>query len=319
MVDVGNNLGRRWRVGCVSYLNAKPLIHGVDPAAVDLQLEVPSKLIDRLSEGDTFGGVNSGDVDFGDVDFGGVDSGGVDLALCSIVDYLRDPERFELVPVGGIGCEGPTLTVRLFSRGPIERITAVHADADSHTSVMLLQVLLHDLYGLSPKMIHYDTRAPAPAPGSGGMVSSALSPFSRELPGEFPGELPGAMLLIGDKVVNGGPAAAVYPYQLDLGAAWRELTGRPFVFASWIKKAGTDLGGLPDVLAAQLEINLRRIDEIAERYAGEHGWPGDLAREYLGEILRYRVGPEELAAIEVFADRLRGLGLIESLNQVTRD
>lgn len=263
---------RRPRVGCVSYLNAKPLVHGLDDAAIELQLDVPSRLIDRLTSGE------------------------VDLALCSVVDHFRhnSPGRgIELVPVGGIACEGPTLTVRLFSRVPVEQITAVHADTDSHTSVALLRVLLHDMYRLTPKFIHYDARAQ----------------FATGQPLD-PARPPQAMLLIGDKVVTDAPSATVYPYQLDLGGAWHDLTGRPFVFAVWMKRVGTELGDLPARLAAQLDTNLANLDAIVHTYAAAHGWPLDLAQDYLGRILRYRLGDPELQAIKHFEERLIDLGLV---------
>ena len=88
---------RTLRVGSVSYLNAKPLIHGLenDPN-VDLQLAVPARLLDGLR------------------------SRQFDVALLPVIDYqrLRDAR---IVPSGGIGCDGPTLTVRIFSRTPIEK------------------------------------------------------------------------------------------------------------------------------------------------------------------------------------------------------
>ncbi|MEM7625910.1 MAG: menaquinone biosynthesis protein [Planctomycetota bacterium] len=262
----------RPRVGCVSYLNAKPLIHGLDDSGdIELQLDVPSRLADRLT------------------------TGHVDLALCSTVDHFRGAGRLELVPVGGIACGGPTLTVRLFSRVPVEQITAVHADTDSHTSVALLRVLLHDLYGIQPELIHYDARARRAA-------GRALD-LSRP---------PQSMLLIGDKVVTDAPSATVYPYQLDLGGAWHDLTGQPFVFAVWMKRVGTDLGGLPRRLAALLDKNLDRLDTIVTTYAIDHGWPVDLADQYLGQILRYRLGDAELGAIEHFGKRLEELGILAS-------
>lgn len=282
MIDAQTNDGRPRRVGCVSYLNAKPLIHtsgaadgGADGAfsqAIDLHLDVPSRLIGRLTGGE------------------------VDLALCSVVDHFRSGGQTRLVPVGGIACEGPTLTVRLFSRLPIEQLKTIHADTDSHTSVLLLRVLLHDLYGLTPDLLHYDTRAPLTA----GRPADPTHP-------------PAAMLLIGDKVVTNAPAATVYPYQLDLGAAWHDLTGQPFVFATWLAKTHTDLGGLPDLLAKQRQTNLGRLDDIVQTYAAPHGWPADLAADYLGRILRYTLGPRELDAIEYFRGRLLTLGLIDAV------
>src|SRR5665213_4630797 len=51
-----------------------------------------------------------------------------------------------------------------------------------------------------------------------------------------------ARLLIGDKVVCDEPAGL--PHQLDLGGAWKDLTGLPFVFAAWMARAETQLRDL---------------------------------------------------------------------------
>jgi chorismate dehydratase len=47
--------------------------------------------------------------------------------------------------------------------------------------------------------------------------------------------LPESCLMIGDKVFNN---AGHYPYHYDLAAAWKELTGKPMVFAVWIAAPG---------------------------------------------------------------------------------
>ena len=250
------------RLGCVSYLNAKPLIHRLpeeQPGRIDLRLEVPARLLDLLL------------------------TDRVDLALCPVIDLLRSPRPLELVPVGGIACAGPTLTVRLFSRRPLPQLTTVHVDVDSHTSVALLRVVLRELHGLSPTLIHHPTRA------------ADLPPDTQ------------AALLIGDKVVTAAPDPQTFPHQMDLGEAWHRLTGRPFVFACWTKILGRDLGELPQILTTQLHRNLRRLDQIVADYAADHGWPTDLAARYLGHILRYPLGPEELSAIDDFHHRYRAL------------
>lgn len=256
-----------WRIGCVSYLNAKPLIEGVEeiPGAT-VKLDVPSRLLDDLLAGD------------------------VDVALCPVIDYFRSATPLEIVPVGGIGCDGPTLTVRLFSRVPIERIITIHADTDSHTSVALLRVLMRERHGLSPVLIDYHARERV----AGHRLVAA----------------PEAMLLIGDKVVTDSPAAAEYPHQLDLGEAWRELTGLPFVFAVWMARRGTDLGELPRRLGEQRNKNAVRIGEIVDRHAVAHSWPRELAAQYLGGLLRYAIGPRECRAIERFGDLAAKCGVI---------
>lgn len=256
-----------YRVGCVSYLNAKPLIDGLDnEPGVSVQSDVPARLL------------------------GDLESGAVDIALCPVIDYFTSRSDLVLVPSGGIGCEGPTLTVRLYSQVPIDQITTLHADTDSHTSVALSQVLLSQMFGVRPKIIDYHAR-------------------ERVAQGRIE-ESPQAMLLIGDKVVTGSPLAVQYPYQLDLGEGWHELTGLPFVFAMWMARVGTVLGDLPARLSDRLEKNLPQRLLIAERYAQAHGWPSDLAEHYLIDILRYRVGRLELQAVARFGRMAAQLGLV---------
>jgi chorismate dehydratase len=247
------------RVGSVSYLNAKPLIHGLeDDPNVDLQLSVPAKLLEGLR------------------------SRQFDVALLPVIDYqrLRDAR---VVPSGGIGCDGPTLTVRIFSRTPIERITALACDVESHTSVALARIVLAERFGIRPRFVDL------PEPSAADDV---------------------AMLLIGDKVVSHQPVGM--EHQLDLGAAWKELTGKPFVFAVWIARFGTDLADLPDRLRKARDRGLADLPNIVARHAVSRGWPADLAMKYLSVYLKYEIGPAQLDAIRQFHDLAAKYGIIES-------
>ncbi len=262
--------GRRVRrIGCVGYLNAKPLIEGLeglaDPA---VRLDVPSSLLT------------------------GLETGEVDIALCPVIDYYRSGVPLAVVPVGCIASDGPTQTVRLFSRVPIESITRVHADTDSHTSVALLRVLFDALHGQAPELVPFDALHD---------VTKGKRTPEHE-----------AMLLIGDKVVTNAPPAQTYAYQMDLGGAWKTLTGLPFVFAIWMARRGVDLGDLPGVLEQQRLKNAPNTDAIADRHAQSHGWAADNARNYLGRVLGYAVGPAHLQAITLFAEMAARLGLIEN-------
>jgi chorismate dehydratase len=174
----------------------------------------------------------------------------------------------------------------------------VHADSDSHTSVVLCRVLLHALHGLTPEVVGFDARERV-AVGSGGASE----------------EWPETLLLIGDKVVTDSPPAVRYPYQLDLGEAWKALTGLPFVYAVWMCRAA-DAGSarvrtIASVLDRQRRHNLMRMDWIIATQAAEHRWPADLAQRYLGRLLRYEVGPREREAAGVFLGMAADLGLVE--------
>ena len=262
---------RSRRIGCVSFLNSKPLIHGLDRRpGVEVKFDVPSALLTDLASGE------------------------VDLALCPIVDYQKSPQPLEIVPAGGIACEGPTLTVRLFSQVPLNEVTQVHADTDSHTSVILMQVLLHEMYGRRPQVVDYHATAGVPS-----------APAADARPNHD------TLLLIGDKVITSRPDPALYRHEIDLGEAWHQLTGLPFVFATWMCRPGAELGPLPAWLEESKRRNLAQVDALVERYAPGLGWPKDLARTYLGHWLRFDIGPRQIEAIERFWGLARKLGLIE--------
>lgn len=258
------------RIGCVKYLNTLPLVEGLgslkDAAVV---AAVPSSLIGMLRGGD------------------------VDIALCSVIDAARYAD-VRCLPAGMIGCDGRTMTVRLFSRVPFPRITTVGVDTDSHTSAVLMQVVLSRKWGLRPRIADFDARE-AQAVGARGDLE--------------------AVLLIGDKVMTDAPDAAAFPYQLDLGEAWKDMTGLPFVYAVWMCRAGEENGSAVQlaeaVLDRQRRHNSTRLDWIVHRRAGERHWPEPAAAEYVGQRLKFDVGEEEREAVAKFIAWARELGLCD--------
>lgn len=253
------------RVGCVSFVNTLPLIDGLDHLAdFELVPTVPASLIGLLERDE------------------------IDMGLVSTIDYQRSDAPLALVPVGMIGCDGPTFTVRLYSQTPISEIEEVHVDSDSHASVALMQVLLRELHSAAPKITQYDAR--------------------EHIAGDRIVEWPAALLLIGDKVVTSSPPAVRYPYQLDLGEAWHAMTELPFVYAIWMCRADLEserqarIRAGAAVLDRQRRHNLERVEQFVSSVAVKRGWPADLAQQYLTRMLRFAVGPRERQAIELFFD-----------------
>jgi len=247
------------RVGSVSFLNAKPLIYGLDAEPrVSLALDVPSRLADLLR------------------------TNAVDVALLPVIDYQRLP-GLRLIASGGIASDGPTLTVRIFSKVPIERIETLACDPDSHTSVALAAVIMAERYGRRPKQIDL---------GQPGLDADT------------------PRLLIGDKVITQEPRG--FEYQMDLGEAWKELTGLPFVFAAWMATASADLRGWPERLAVARQQGMANVESILAQYAPALGWPTEIARRYLTEYLQYELTPRHLKAIELFHTLAAKHGIIAS-------
>ena len=109
----------RFRVGCVPYVNARPLVACFDQPNefVEGVYDVPSRLPALL------------------------DSGEVDAILVSSIEYLR---REDLVVIGEVGImsNGPVASVRMLSKVPLEEIQTLALDESSMTSNMLAQIIL---------------------------------------------------------------------------------------------------------------------------------------------------------------------------------
>jgi chorismate dehydratase len=252
------------RIATVSYLNALPLIAGLEgERGIALTRLVPSRLLATIEAGEA------------------------DLALCPVIDFQTSGADLEIVPSGAIGCDGAALTVKLFSRLPFADLKSVVIDGDSHTSVALLRIVLHELHDCHPVFI-------------------PSSRAARQTDAE-------AILLIGDKVVTSTPDPSIHRHRLDLGAAWKTITGMPFVFATWMARSGRDLGEGPNRLAELRRVNRNRLAELVAKHAAACGWPDDLALDYLSRNLRYGLGDRELAGIEEFWRRCRDLGIIDEL------
>lgn len=249
------------KLATVSYLNARPLIDGLERETdIEVLRRVPSRLLKTLENGNS------------------------DIALCPVIDFQQSTVDLQIVPAGAIGCDGPALTVKLFSARPINELETITVDGESHTSVALVGIVMREIHGLAP----------------------TLRPPTDD-------EAPEALLLIGDKVITSPPDAAIYRHVLDLGTAWRTISGKPFVFATWMTTLGADLGDLPERLERIRTENAGRLAEIASRHAEANGWPESLAHEYLSRNLRYGLGAPELSGIEDFWRRCHEFGIIDEL------
>lgn len=117
------------RLGAVSYLNTKPLVHGLDarPDLFDLRFDVPSECAALLH------------------------AGRVDVGLIPAIEYLRDD--YQIVPGVAIGSHGPVVSVAVFSREPIDRIRTLALDTSSRTSVALTRILCARHFGVAPEFV----------------------------------------------------------------------------------------------------------------------------------------------------------------------
>ena len=115
------------RLGAVSYLNTKPLVHGLEQRRdlFDVRFDVPAQCAALLHEGRT------------------------DLGLIPAIEYLRG--EYRIVPGVAIGSHGPVASVAIFSRVPVEQIATLAMDISSRTSVALTRILCARRWHIAPK------------------------------------------------------------------------------------------------------------------------------------------------------------------------
>lgn len=173
----------QFRVGCVPYVNARPLVAAFDQPNefVEVVYDVPSKLPELLDKGE------------------------VDAILVSSIELLRRNDLLPVVEVG-IMSNGPVQSVRLLSKVPLPKIKTMALDQSSLTSNMLAQLILAEK-GVFP-------------------VVETLAPSAEDMLARHD-----ACVIIGDKGFEADGSGLL---DIDLGAAWTELTGLPFVWAMWL-------------------------------------------------------------------------------------
>jgi chorismate dehydratase len=133
-------------------------------------------------------------------------AGQIDIGLVpvAIVPELSNPH---IVSKYVIGTNGAVASVALFSEVPIHQIKSIYLDYQSRTSVQLLKILLTEYWKEEVDFL------------------LATEGYIDQISGTTAG------VIIGDRALEN---LSKYPYVYDLGLAWKQHTGLPFVFAAWV-------------------------------------------------------------------------------------
>ena len=199
----------RLKVEAVSFLNTKPLIYPL------LNGELRTDNIELSIEVPSRAAMH-------------LSSGEIDVGLIPIIEYFRaNPSHtsYAILPGISIASRECVRSIQLFSRVPIRKIRRIALDTNSRTSVALLKILIAEKYQISPL---FTTCAPTINPKTA-LHDQSDAPFD-------------AILLIGDAALR---HLGSTEYSVDLGKAWYQLTGLPFVYACWVVRNEVALGNLP--------------------------------------------------------------------------
>jgi chorismate dehydratase len=212
-------------------------------------------------------------------------AGQLDIALLPVIELARIPD-LEIIPGLGIVTRGPSRSVLLISKKPVEEVGSVALDAESRTSNALVRILFAECWGGAPEFIdagHAD-------------VGASLAHCD-------------AVVRIGDKALFEPVPEDCLVY--DLGTVWTEATGLPFVFAAWIARRGVLDREIYQTLHKSHRVGRRSIEMIAEDYAWKGHRDPDVARVYLTQHIHCRLGSRELRAIETFLEMAARHGVID--------
>jgi len=197
----------------------------------------------------------------------------LDAALVSITEVLFN-DRYDILDGVAIASLGEVQSVFLAHRKPLEEVKEVFCDTASLTSVNLMRVLLAER-GLKPEF-------------------KPLEDYAAAKEKDF-------VLLIGDPALD----FALGPHEheiFDLGAAWFEQTGLPFVYAVWALRRGLENKELRRRLGEAKDFGLETLDHIIR---SRTEYTEEFRKDYLGWHIHYHLGSDEKRGIARFVELLR--------------
>ena len=121
------------RLGAVGYLNARPLVYGLErQPRFDLRYDIPSECARLLH------------------------LHAIDVGLIPSIEYLRGAQPYLFVPGPAVTSRGPVASVAIYTRVEPSDIRSIAMDTSSRTSVALSTVLLRRAFGVTPEAVPMD-------------------------------------------------------------------------------------------------------------------------------------------------------------------
>ena len=251
-------------LGIHDFINSQPLLEPLlkraSGAGLEIRTDSPARLAEQLS------------------------SGKLDMAMIPAIEYLKQADRFRLLPNVSISSRNKVGTVLLVSKVPLNAICSLALDDRSKTSVALLRILYSKVFPAGLKQTRHEPD-----------LEKMLNHHD-------------AALIIGDQAL-GVAKAGVSIY--DLSEEWFKRTEKTFVHAVIAVREGIKVESsiIKTLLDAKQE-GLQNLDTIAKTQADKTGHSVFLLRDYLKNKIRYDFGEEEMEGLIHFQSLCHEFGLI---------
>ena len=200
----------------------------------------------------------------------------LDAALVSLTEVLLH-DRYDILDGIAVASLGEVQSVFLAHRQPLAEMREIYCDPASLSGLHLLKVLL---------------------------AENGWRPELRPLPDYAAAHMLENVLLIGDPALEFARSSP--PHEMwDLGAAWLELTGLPFVYAVWaLRRVPNE--ALRRRLREARKFGLGTLDDII---SSRTDFDLEFRKDYLNWHIHYHLGTDERRGIARFIELLRKHGL----------
>ncbi len=281
------------RISIVEFLNTAPLVWGFTDGPLagkyDLSFAVPSQCADALKRRD------------------------VDVAIIPSIEYQRI-DNTVVLPGMSVSGDGEIRSLLVVSKRPIERAKRIALDTSSRATVAYVKILARDFWRISPEFVDA-------APNPSEMLQNA-----------------DAALIIGDPALriaiemdalssrasgkstegccgcDGAPDLPIPGFETlyiyDVAQQWQEMTAKPSVMAVWVGRKDVIT---PEVVAdfqASKEYGVQHVRDIAEGASVKLDLPVPELERYLTENVRFDLGDDYLAGLNLYFQKAAELGLI---------
>jgi chorismate dehydratase len=262
----------RVRLGAVGYLNARPLVYGLErEPRFELRYDIPSECARLLH------------------------AHAIDVGLIPSIEYLRGPQPYSFVPGPAVTSRGPVASVAIYTRVEPHAIRSIAMDTSSRTSVALSTVMLRRAFGVTADALPMapDLEAMLARADAALIIGDTALFLDHESAIRNPQSglrKPQAALSV--------PKGAIQ--KIDLGELWTKSTGLPFVYAVWAGWRGAIGADDVRVLQRARDEGVAHSDEVARAYYPDDPDRQTVAKRYLRDNIQYILGDEELEGLKTF-------------------
>ena len=261
------------RLGAVGYLNARPLVYGLErDSRFEIRYDIPSECARLLHAHD------------------------IDCGLVPSIEFLRGGP-YELVAGPAVTSNGAVASVAIFTRKEPGDIRSIAMDRSSRTSVALATILLRRVYGAVPEPVS--------------MAADLDAMLTRADAALIIGDV--ALFLeqsaLGGRQEQSAVDSRRSVQKIDLGELWTSQTGLPFVYAFWTGWPDALTADDAERLQRARDEGVRHVDDIAATHFPGDPDRQSIVRSYLRDNIQYSLGEAQLEGLKRFFHYAAELGL----------